>query len=147
MRGQAGFFDIDERLKDLSAKGDDLERLRGLVDFGMVRAAPREAVSRSDCGKGGRPPSDHVLMFKVLLMLKVLVLQSKKHPAKVTLRVLAMRGWVCPSGTNGEGLGGDQFHGSSSLIRLAGWSGRRLRTSASHARGSTSLSLQALITV
>ena len=26
MRGQAGFFDIEERLKELSAKGDTLER-------------------------------------------------------------------------------------------------------------------------
>jgi len=26
MRGQAGFFDVDERLKELSAKGDDLPR-------------------------------------------------------------------------------------------------------------------------
>ena len=25
MRGQAGFFDLDERLKELSAKGDTLE--------------------------------------------------------------------------------------------------------------------------
>jgi len=28
MGRQSGFFDIDERLKELSAKGDDLERLR-----------------------------------------------------------------------------------------------------------------------
>jgi hypothetical protein len=27
MRGQAGFFDVEERLKELSAKGDALERL------------------------------------------------------------------------------------------------------------------------
>jgi hypothetical protein len=27
MGGQAGFFDVDERLKELSAKGDQLERL------------------------------------------------------------------------------------------------------------------------
>lgn len=27
MRGQPGFFDVDERLKDLLAKGDVLERL------------------------------------------------------------------------------------------------------------------------
>ena len=33
MRGQAGFFDVDERLKELSAKGDTLERLKGVVDF------------------------------------------------------------------------------------------------------------------
>ena len=44
MRGQAGFFDIDERLSDLSAKGDDLERLKGLVDFEMFRPALGQAV-------------------------------------------------------------------------------------------------------
>jgi hypothetical protein len=32
MRGQAGFFDIEERVKELSAKGDTLERLNGLVE-------------------------------------------------------------------------------------------------------------------
>ena len=54
MRGQAGFFDIDERLKDLSAKGDDLNRLKDLVDFEMFRAALRDAVPRSNGSKGGR---------------------------------------------------------------------------------------------
>jgi hypothetical protein len=38
-------------------------------------------------------------------------------------------------------LGVRQFHGRSSAIRLAGWSGRRASTSASQAWGSTSLSL------
>jgi transposase, IS5 family len=33
MRGRAGFFDVEERLKELSAKGDELERLNGVVDF------------------------------------------------------------------------------------------------------------------
>ena len=56
MRGQAGFFDIDERLKNLSAKGDDLQRLKGLVDFEMFRPACPQAVPRLDRGKGGRPP-------------------------------------------------------------------------------------------
>ena len=57
MRGQAGFFDIDERLKDLSAKGDDLERLKAWSTsrcsarrFGRrcrVRTAAREGVRHS----------------------------------------------------------------------------------------------------
>ena len=38
MRGQAGFFDVDERLKQLSAKGDGLERLKAVVDFELFRA-------------------------------------------------------------------------------------------------------------
>jgi transposase, IS5 family len=68
MRGQAGFFDLDERLKDLSAKGDTLERLNRLVDFEMFRPDLARAVPRSDRAKGGRPPFDHVFMFKVLIL-------------------------------------------------------------------------------
>ena len=68
MRGEPGFFDVDERLKELSAKGDDLERLNAIVDFEMFRADLERAVPRSDRSKGGRPPYDHVLMFKVLIL-------------------------------------------------------------------------------
>jgi len=31
--GPGWFFDVDERLKEISAKGDDLERLKAIVDF------------------------------------------------------------------------------------------------------------------
>ena len=51
MRGQAGFFDVDERLKQLSAKGDSLERLNAVVDFALFRADLERAVPRSDRGK------------------------------------------------------------------------------------------------
>ncbi len=68
MRGQAGFFDLDERLKELSAKGDALERLNGLIDFEMFRPDLGRAVPRSDGAKGGRAPFDHVFMFKVLIL-------------------------------------------------------------------------------
>ncbi len=37
MRGQAGFFDLDQRLKELSAKGDDAERLNAIVAFEAFR--------------------------------------------------------------------------------------------------------------
>jgi hypothetical protein len=40
-----------------------------------------------------------------------------------------------------------KFQGSRSAIRLAGWSGNRAKTSASHARGSISLSLAVSINV
>ena len=68
MRGQAGFFDVDERLKQLSAKGDGLERLNAVVDFELFRADLERAVPRSDRAKGGRPSFDHVLMFKTLVL-------------------------------------------------------------------------------
>ena len=68
MGGQAGFFDVDERLKQLSAKGDSLERLGQVIDFELFRADLERAVPRSDRAKGGRPPFDHVLMFKTLIL-------------------------------------------------------------------------------
>src|SRR4028119_2152606 len=68
MRGQAGFFDVDERLRELSAKGDALERLNGIIDFELFRPDLGRAVPRSDGAKGGRPPFDLVFMFKILIL-------------------------------------------------------------------------------
>ena len=52
MRGQPGFFDVEERLKELSAKGDELVRLNAVVDFELFRADLERAVPRSDRAKG-----------------------------------------------------------------------------------------------
>ena len=68
MRGEPGFFDVEERLKELSAKGDELVRLNAVVDFELFRADLERAVPRSDRAKGGRPAFDHVLMFRVLIL-------------------------------------------------------------------------------
>lgn len=48
MRGQPGFFELDGRLKDLSAKGDALERLSAIVDFELFRPDLSRTVPRSD---------------------------------------------------------------------------------------------------
>ena len=65
---QRGFFDVDERLAALSRAGDPLERLSAVVDFELFRPVLDAALARSDRGKGGRPPYDAVLMFKVLVL-------------------------------------------------------------------------------
>ena len=62
------FFDIDDHLKDLSAKGDTLEKLSGRVDFERSRLLLVQAIPRSDGSRGGRPPYDLVFMFKVLIL-------------------------------------------------------------------------------
>src|SRR6476469_5816201 len=68
MLAQPGFFDLEDRLARLSAKGDELERLSAVVDFELFRPELERAVPRSDRAKGGRPPFDHVVMFKVLIL-------------------------------------------------------------------------------
>jgi hypothetical protein len=53
--GNPGFFAIDERLRELSSKGDDLERLKRLVDFELFRAELEEVfLARIDARVGGR---------------------------------------------------------------------------------------------
>ena len=39
-----GLFDVDARLRELSAKGDDLERVNALVDFEAFRPELEQAV-------------------------------------------------------------------------------------------------------
>jgi len=68
MAGQVGFFDLSDRYAALSAAGDPLERLAGVVDFELFRGPLIAALRRSVRGKGGRPPFDPVLMFKVLVV-------------------------------------------------------------------------------
>ncbi len=55
MVDQPGFFDLAGRLRELLAKGDGLERVAALVEFGQFRSALERALPRSDGGKGGLP--------------------------------------------------------------------------------------------
>jgi len=91
MGQQPGFFDVDERLRELSAKGDGLERIAGLVDFEMFRPELERAVPRSDGSKGGRPAFDHVLMFKVLLLQAMHTLSDERCEYLVKDRLSFMR--------------------------------------------------------
>jgi IS5 family transposase len=68
MARQVGMFDVEERLAGLSKKGDDLERLAAVIDFEAFRPELERAVPRAERSKGGRPPFDHVVMFKVLIL-------------------------------------------------------------------------------
>lgn len=89
--GMPGFFDIDERLAALSAKGDDLERIKGLVDFEIFRARLEIAVPRADRAKGGRPAFDHVLMFKILVLQAMHSLSDERCEYLIKDRLSFMR--------------------------------------------------------
>ena len=91
MGGQAGFFDVDERLKELSAKGDQLERLSAIVNFELFRPDLGRAVPRSDGAKGGRPPFDHVFMFKVLVLQASHSLSDERTEFPIKDRLSFMR--------------------------------------------------------
>ncbi|MCC5982485.1 MAG: hypothetical protein JJU26_12290 [Oceanicaulis sp.] len=56
MRGQAGFWDIDERYVRLSEAGDPLEKLNTVVPWEVFRKPLTRALKRADGAKGGRHP-------------------------------------------------------------------------------------------
>jgi len=65
---QPGFWDVEDRLRELSAQGDPLEKLAATVDFEIFRAELDAAVGSRDRSKGGRPPFDPVLKFRMLVL-------------------------------------------------------------------------------
>jgi IS5 family transposase len=89
--GVPGFFDMDERLAELSSKGDDLERVNAVVDFELFRASLEAAVPRADRSKGGRPPFDAVLMFKVLILQTMHSLSDERTEYLIKDRLSFMR--------------------------------------------------------
>ena len=91
MMEQPGFFDMSDRLRELSAKGDDLERIAALVDFNQFRPELERAVRRSDGSKGGRPGFDRVLMFKVLLLQAMHGLSDERCEYLIKDRLSFMR--------------------------------------------------------
>lgn len=68
MARQPGLFDVDERLRRLSDIGDQLESFSAVVDFEMFRPDLVVALNYSDGAKGGRPPFDAIMMFKILVI-------------------------------------------------------------------------------
>jgi IS5 family transposase len=91
MAGQPGFFDSDERLAWLSAAGDPLERLAAVVDFELFRGELERSLRRSDRSKGGRPPYDAVLMFKVLVLQTLYTLSDDQTEYQLRDRLSFMR--------------------------------------------------------
>ena len=91
MAGQPGFFDADARLSTLSAAGDPLERLRAVVDFELFRPDLEAALDRADRSRGGRPPYDAVMMFRILVLQTLYTLSDDQTEYQLRDRLSFMR--------------------------------------------------------
>ena len=91
MTSQAGLFDVDDRLKRLSDLGDQLEAFAGAVDFEEFRSVLEKALAYSDGARGGRPPFDPVMMFKVLVIQTVNTLSDERAEYLINDRLSFMR--------------------------------------------------------
>ena len=91
MRGQPGFFDVDDRLRRLSDLGDQLEAFRVAVDFEMFRPQLDAALAYSDGAQGGRPAFDPVMMFKILIIQTTNNLSDERAEFLINDRLSFMR--------------------------------------------------------
>ena len=64
---QPGFFDHEDRLELLERLGDPLPKLERTIDWESFRGLLKKVYAKPT-KKGGRPPFDAVMMFKVLVL-------------------------------------------------------------------------------
>ena len=91
MRGQAGLFDVDDRLRRLSDLGDQLEAYARVVDFEVFRPELDKALSYTSGPQGGRPPYDPVMMLKVLVIQTANNLSDERTEFLINDRLSFMR--------------------------------------------------------
>ena len=121
MVGQPGLRS-DERYRALAKLGDPLIRLAELIEFEVFRSQLLTALARSDGSRGGRPPYDPVLMFKILL------LQTASTPIRLAPSPISCPELESPSGQPSRGClaaeGRDRHPGlRKHPVRAAGGAG------------------------
>jgi transposase, IS5 family len=91
MMDQHEVFGAEERLRALSASGDPLERLRGVVDFEAFRPELEAALARAVGNREGGPPYDVVLMFRVLVLQALYALSDNQTEYQLCDRLSFVR--------------------------------------------------------
>jgi transposase, IS5 family len=91
MAGQKGFWDIENRLAELSAEGDPLEKLSATVNFEVFRAILLRALRQAGGSRLGRPPFCPVLKFRMLVLQSLHGLSLERTAYMVRDRLSWMR--------------------------------------------------------
>jgi len=68
MGKQLQMFGADVQLERLTKLGDPLEKINETIDWEVFRDSIRRRVRKENYNKGGRPPYDEILMFKITLL-------------------------------------------------------------------------------
>jgi len=88
---QRGFFDENDRLKELSNLGDPLEKLNTVVNWGLFRPILTRVLKKEPQGPGGRPPYDYVMMFKILILQRLYHISDAQAEYQIKDRLSFMR--------------------------------------------------------
>jgi hypothetical protein len=84
---QPSFFDESERLTALSQLWGSLEELSRYIDFELFRPELAAVFARSTEPVAGRKPYDVVLMFKILILQRLINLSDEQTEYQITDRL------------------------------------------------------------
>ena len=65
---QKGFFDENDRLKELSELGDPLEKLNKYIQWENFRGILKRKLEKDAKGSGGSSPYDYAMKFKIIIL-------------------------------------------------------------------------------
>jgi IS5 family transposase len=88
---QFSFFDKPNRLAKISKLGDTLEQLNSIVNWLIFLPILERAIPREPQLKGGRPPFDTLLMFKILVIKRLYNLSLDQTEYQINCRLDFMR--------------------------------------------------------
>lgn len=90
---QGGFFDAEFRLQDITRQGDPLEKLDKHIDWEIFRSILEDTfrIDEKDPSKGGRPPYDYVMMFKILVLQHLYNIADERTEFAIKDRLSFMR--------------------------------------------------------
>ncbi len=88
---QLSFFDLTNRYDALTQKGDPLEQLAQYIPWARFRNTLANSLCRAKPSKGGRPPFDAILMFKILVLQALYNLSDDQTEYQICDRLSFMR--------------------------------------------------------
>lgn len=90
MMKQLGMFDEEDRLRKLSRLGDSLERLN-VIDWTVFQPVIARAFEKERKSNAGRPPYDHLMMFKILVLQRLYNISDDQTEYQINDRMSFMR--------------------------------------------------------
>lgn len=88
---QYSFYDSNKKLDKISKMGDVLEQMNRIVNWEVFKKSLDEAIPRSKRRKGGRPPYNNILMFKILVIKRLFNLSFEQTEFQINDRISFMR--------------------------------------------------------